>query len=443
MPKKHFVDVAPDSSRNFALILAGGVSSRLYPFNKVLSDLTGTGRTLLQQSFDRVAKPLSQGAYRQLVDRDNVCVLTNEAMALPIRSQLNLPSSRIFVDPERRGTWPAILWAMAHLRRQHPEAVLSVLTSDHVIPRVNDFRAGVAHAIQSARQQAAILMLGVTPTRRAEDWRGFGCFRMGKSASGPTGRTRARAVLGFEEKPSLERAAEFIEEGGWVWNAGMFFFRIDVAEQALRRYQPAMARIYEAIAEALRRGNHASAVKLYKQFPTYIPHPYNPERLVDNTIDYALIAPLVREPSGEASALGVANALPEWTDLGEWTALRKLVKPDSRGNVKVGRVTASAKTRGCILVADRGLTIEVHGLKDFMVMFANGTAVVLPVQDASAMRSIAVQSREQGKEKILFLGGGRCEVRARGGRVVVHGASGLQVQLQKNRLRVVSEASLL
>src|SRR3954464_12210948 len=93
----------------YAVILAGGQSSRLFPFNKVLSDLTGTGRSLIQQAYDRLDLPNEQ-----------IYVLTVGALVSPIRKQTKLSPSHFLVDPARRGTWPALLWAMAHLRQKNP-----------------------------------------------------------------------------------------------------------------------------------------------------------------------------------------------------------------------------------------------------------------------------------------------------------------------------------
>ena len=123
--------------KRHALILAGGASSRLFPFNKILADLTGTGRTLIQQAFDRAAA---------FVPGDHISLLAVQDLVNPIRSQLALPASRFFVDPVRRGTWPALLWAMAALRRADPETVLAVLTGDQVIPRLPAFKRAAERA---------------------------------------------------------------------------------------------------------------------------------------------------------------------------------------------------------------------------------------------------------------------------------------------------------
>src|SRR5438876_11470375 len=101
----------------YAVVLAGGQSSRLFPFNKVLSDLTGAGKSLIQQAVHRL----------KCLPKKRIYILTVNDMVAPIRRQLKLPPRQFFVDPVRRGTWPAILWAMAHLRRVAPEAVMAIV----------------------------------------------------------------------------------------------------------------------------------------------------------------------------------------------------------------------------------------------------------------------------------------------------------------------------
>jgi mannose-1-phosphate guanylyltransferase/mannose-6-phosphate isomerase len=323
---------------------------------------------------------------------------------------------------------------MAHLRMKSLDAVLAVVTSDHVIPDVAAFREGVARAVAWAQNYPAIVLLGVNPTKQPADWKGFGCFKMGKLQGGPA--AKARAIEAFEEKPSLDRAGACIKEGGWVWNAGMFFFALATAERALERYQPAMSRQYLELCDAVRRGQTSRAKAIYKEFPAKIPHPLDPSREVDNTIDYAIVAPLVQKPSEEGAAYAVANALPAWADVGEWTALRSLVKPDRKGNVRLGKTTVDAKTSNCILAADRGCQIDAHGLKDTLVAVADGTALILPLKDVPNMKAIVSSLDPKSSDRALAIQAEGCRISARGGRVIVHGRPNLDVRFAKNRLRV-------
>jgi len=349
----------------YAVILAGGKSSRLFPFNKVLSDLTGSGRSLIQQAYDRVS----------IIPEKNRYVLTVKAMVSPTRRQIKLPASHFLTDPARRGTWPALMWAMAHLRLKDPTAVIAVVTGDHVIPKVKEFQRAFTQAVRTARAENSIVVIPVRPSSVAQEWTSFGAVS-GDGAIGRWGEGAIR-IVGFEEKPTMVRARQMIHEGGWFWNAGMFFFRISVAEQALRIYQPKMSQIYEGMAEALVHGKMSVAVKMFEAFPEKIVHPLDPQRMADNSIDYAIMSPLVHSTTTVASAWMTRQALTDWKDLGQWTALRQVVKPDRHGNIKIGDVRLGSDVRNSILVAEHGHRIDISAVEGLIVALAGHQALIL------------------------------------------------------------------
>src|SRR5689334_203423 len=125
----------------FPVILCGGQSSRLFPFNKVLSDLNDSGHSLIDQSWRRA---------KALAPASQVHVLTVSAMAPLVQHAIPLAPGRCLSDPTRRGTWPAILWAMAHIKRRSADAVLAVLTADHIIPQERAFLSLARRAVQEA-----------------------------------------------------------------------------------------------------------------------------------------------------------------------------------------------------------------------------------------------------------------------------------------------------
>ncbi len=405
----------------YAVVLAGGQSSRLFPFNKVLSDLTGSGRTLLQQTYDRTCP---------LIPAERFYVLTTRSSARPIQAQLGLSKNHFWVDPVRRGTWPALMWAMAHVQKENPAAVLAVLTADHVIPNASAFRKAVASAVAVAQTEPAVVMLGIRPNRDPESWKGFGALKSGileRRLSSPG----IKPVIDFEEKPSLTRAKAMIKEnglarrslggGGWSWNAGMFFFRISTAEAALRHYQPAMWETYEALAEAVAKEHPSRAVELFKSFPLRIPHPLKSTQRVDNTMDYAILTPMVHQPFDGAKPYILPNALPGWMDVGEWTALRRLIKADRRGNVKIGRVRNDPATRKSILAADAGYQLEAVGVEGCIVAISDAGALVIPEKEVSQLKE---------------------RVKARRGWLVSWGVPHLKVVRRRRRL-IVTRPSVL
>jgi mannose-1-phosphate guanylyltransferase len=399
-----------------AILLAGGQSTRLFPFNKVLSDLTGSGRTLIQQARHRLKKYPAESIY----------VLTTQDMAAAIRKQLALPSSHILVDPVRRGTWPAILWAMAHLRRENSDAVLAVLTGDHVIRNDRAFHQALQEAVQTARQHPAFVMLGIPPRSNATEWRGFGCLRTDEEGR----------VIQFKEKPVLEEAQHMIEEGGWLWNSGMFFFRITIAEEALSRLQPEMARVYEAMKTALAAKKTEEAAFIFEDFQAKIPHPLDPGHYVDNSIDYAIMTPLVVRPEIGIEARAIRQIGFQWTDLGQWDALRTVLKADRRGNIRVGKTVLKGNIRDSIFVAEAGRTIEAHDVQNVIVAFAGKTALVVAASHLAHVKEVAQEVLKHADRIVIERDVRDGRIQAADGRVAAIGLSGLSIKLAGHRLVV-------
>ncbi len=399
-----------------AIILAGGQSSRLFPFNKVLSDLTGSGRTLIQQARDRLRS----------FPKNTVYVLTTRAMAPAVRRQLALPPSHVLMDPVRRGTWPAILWAMAHLRRESPDAVLAVLTGDHVIQNDRAFREALRDALEAARQYPAFVLLGVPPRKSPGEWRSFGCFRADK-----VGR-----VSQFREKPSLEEAERMLEEGGWSWNSGMFFFRLSVAEKAIKLLQPEMGRVYEALKAALAAGKPGEAAFIFEDFPEKIPHPLDPGHYVDNSIDYAIMTPLVAGGGSGLEARAIRGGRFQWTDLGQWDALRTVLKSDRRGNIRVGNITLKRDVENSIFVAEAKRAIEARGVQNVIVAFAGRTALVLAASHIARVKEVAQEVLLHADRTVIERDVTDCHIQASDGRIAAIGLSGMSIALVGHRLVV-------
>jgi len=365
----------------------------------------------------------AQARAQTLCSRRETYVLAVKDLKTPIKGQLKLSNEKIFVDPVRRGTWPTLLWAMAHLRRSNPEAVLAVLTGDQIIPRLAPFRRAARQACRLAQDHAAIVMLGVAPGSNAAAWTGFGVFRVD-----------GHRVTAFSEKPSLAQAQAMLREGGWEWNSGMFFFRISTAEKALARFQPAMHAVYERLCDAISRRKISQARALYAEFPAKIPHPLEPTREVDNSIDFAIMMPLVgrcrleapgsrvsRAYSLEPRALAVTGGLPEWTDLGQWETLCERIRPDPRKNSCVGTVKKDAATQRCILAADRGFTLDVRGLTDAVVAVSERGLLVLPRRKLPRIKDYV--ARAPSKKFLIVNALSQVRIQRSGRRVVVSGAA--------------------
>ncbi len=410
------------------LVMAGGASSRLYPFDKVLSDLTGCGRTMIQQSLDRAA--LTSRKYgKAAVKKENFYVVTGKAFKPLMEKQLKgVPRANILAEPDRRNTWPAILWAVAHIRRRHPEAVLAVLTADHLIGDWPVFRKQLESAFEIASNEKAIVTFGIRPGREPKKWTGFGAIKAGKAGNG------AARVLRFDEKPSEARAAEMIREGGYFWNSGMFIGEIGTLEGALQYYQPETFIIYAALCRAVaENGTKNTAAECFRGFSSKIPHPTEPEKNVDHSIDYAVMVPLTRDTQDKIKAYVIPGKF-SWVDIGSWDNLRLVLKADKYQNVAAGRVKARESKR-CIFVTKPGIQIEARGLSDYIVVAAEKTAVILPESRAQEVKNIYQEIQKAAGQDVVMESSG-CRISSGRKSVAVLGASDLKIEWKKNKLIV-------
>jgi mannose-1-phosphate guanylyltransferase len=232
-----------------------------------------------------------------------------------------------------------------------------------------------------------------------------------------------------------------IEEGGWQWNSGMFFFRISTAEAALERFQPDMFRVYQSMTKSLAEGRKSAAALQFEDFADKIPHPLEPGRYVDNSIDYAIMTSLVnsegRGPSSESlHAMAVCDSRFLWTDLGQWDALRKVVKPDRKSNIRIGKTAGPGDVRNSILVAEAGHRIDAGNLRDVIVAFGRKTALVLHAAQISRVKEVAQEALKHPDRLVMEHDVTNCQIQVSGGRVIAIGLSNLSIQLKDKRLRL-------
>ncbi len=217
--------MATQNSHRYCVIMCGGVGSRFWPYSrencpKQFIDFLGTGRSLLQMSYDRILP---------IVPKENILVVTNEKYAPLIREQLpDLLPENILLEPARRNTAPCIAWAAFHIAAIDPAASMIVTPSDHLITRENIFEDCVRRGFEFVEKNDALLTLGITPVRPET---GYGYIQVGQEAE-----PGILKVKTFTEKPNLELAKVFLETGEFFWNSGIFLWRASTIIDALRKH---------------------------------------------------------------------------------------------------------------------------------------------------------------------------------------------------------------
>lgn len=354
----------------WAVIPAGGAGSRLWPLSrsgapKFLHDLTGSGRSLLQETFDRL-QPLCA---------DRLLVVSGEAHLPSVSRQLpSVARDRLVVEPSPRGTMPAIGLAAALIEARDPEAVIGSFASDHVIGDEEAFRDCVREAVAAAREDL-VVTIGIEPTFPAT---GFGYIQMGDPLGLDEAPT-ARHVARFVEKPDITTASAYLDSGDFRWNAGMFVVKARVLLDEVARTDPELAAGLRAIA--------ADPRSLEKIWPT----------LTVCVIDRA-----VAEPAAARGAVAVVPGSFDWDDVGDFDSLAGL-HPDSRGGLHAlgdADMVVGERSSGLVL-AGSGRTVAVVGVEDVVVIDTSDALLVTNRTHAQDVRSIVDRLRELGREDLL------------------------------------------
>jgi len=348
----------------WAVIPAGGAGTRLWPLSrashpKFLHDLTGAGRSLLQQTVDRVT-PLAA---------DRVVVVTGVAHAAAVREQLPaLGAEQLLAEPAPRDSMAAIGLAAAVVEAQDPEAIIGSFAADHVIPDASAFHVCVAEAVEVARG-GDVVTIGIEPTHPST---GFGYIQMGRPIKGMA---TARRVRQFVEKPDARRAAAYLSTGEFRWNAGMFVVRAATLLDLLHRWHPELAEGVRAIA--------ASPDRLDEIWPT----------LDKIAIDHA-----VAEPAADIGMVAVVPGDFAWDDIGDFSSLASLLSEPEAGPRILGDPTLVHSVDSTGLVSPRGgRPIAVVGLEDVVVIDSGDAVLVTTRERAQDVKKVVEQLKALGR----------------------------------------------
>jgi mannose-1-phosphate guanylyltransferase len=365
------------TSNFYPVILAGGRGTRFWPLSrkkraKQLLALDGK-QTMIQQTVARLLP---------LAPPQQFWIITNSDLRPAILKQLpKLPKGQVLAEPVGRNTAPAIGLAAFLLLRQHPDAVLGMFPSDHVITDKKLYRATIERGVEIAAAGENIVVLGIRPNR-AET--GYGYLEAGSIFSGDALRVRR-----FTEKPDPEKAAAFVAAGNFFWNSGMFLWSARTLANALREHLPRTAPLLEEIAGAF--GTPKFAATFRRLYP----------KCENISVDYAVLEP--RSAKGELA--GNIFCLPAdfgWNDLGSWTALHEhhIAKSNPpEGNLILGAGVFVLNAHGNYVHAP-GKFVAAVGVRDLVVVETPDALLITTRQHAQDVGKVAKYLDEKKLHKL-------------------------------------------
>jgi mannose-1-phosphate guanylyltransferase len=344
-------------SHLWAVILAGGVGSRFWPAStprrpKQLLPLA-SDRPLIVDTVERI---------RPLIPLERLRILTGAQLAMPIGGSLpELGPAHFLLEPRAAGTAPVLAWAAAEIERADPDAIMVSLHADHVIDPPQAFRDQIARAAALAREHERLFTIGAVPNRPET---GYGYVRVGAALSGdrPGG---GFEVERFVEKPDARTAAEYLAEGGYLWNTGLFVWRVRDLLDQLERHTPEIG----PLIPILRDGDPE---EFFRRVPNL-------------SIDEGL---LERSPR-----VGVLPAEFHWDDVGAWDAVFRTHELDPRGNVLIG--DAHTVETGNTAIYAEGGPIVAFGVEDLVIVRTEGVTFVTHRSRAADLKKLVDELPEQ------------------------------------------------
>ena len=328
----------------YCAILAGGLGTRFWPISrkalpKQFLVFTKTGKTFLQQAFERMAR---------VIPEENILVVTLKEYKDIVRKQLpELPEENILLELYNRNTAPSITYAAKEILRRDPQAVMVATPADHIIEDQDEFAKTMDCALEYASSHDELVTLGIVPTRPDVN---FGYIQVsGGNAAIKT--CEPAQVKTFTEKPTKEIAELFIKSGEFLWNSGIFIWKATVILEELERYAPSIISLWK---------DNGDIDKIYTDCPR-------------TSIDYA-----VMEKTDRAT---VFPAKFKWADMGTWESLYDNIgNPDRTGNVTniKGKHLFKEDEENIIFCQKKDKLIAIRGLENMIVVDTDDVLMICP-----------------------------------------------------------------
>lgn len=339
---------------NYCIIMAGGVGSRFWPFSrndrpKQFLDFFGTGRSLLQMTFDRM---------RHLVPVENILIVSNIIYKDLILEQLpEIQPTQVLLEPNRRNTAPCIAYAVNRIKAVTNKANIIVAPSDHLILKEVDFLETIQTGFDFIQNNDCLLTLGIKPSRPET---GYGYIQIGE------GDSALRRVKTFTEKPNSDLAQIFYETGEFFWNSGIFLWNLQTIDKAFSELLPEVATKFESGKEFFNTDKEQEFVDaMYPSCPNI-------------SIDYGIME--------KASNVYVLCSDFGWTDLGTWGSLYEMSPKDEQENVTLKCKTVFYESEGNVVALPQGKLAVIQDMKGYIVAESDNVLLICKLEDEQKIR---------------------------------------------------------
>ena len=338
--------------------MAGGIGSRFWPmsrnaFPKQFLDILGTGKTLLQQTYER---------FLPICPKENIFIVTNESYVDLVLKQLpDVKSSQVLGEPHRKNTAPCIAYASYKILSMNPDANVVVAPSDHVILKEAEFTSAVQKGLYFVSKNHSLLTIGIQPSRPDTGY-GYIQFIDDKIQED----NKISKVKTFTEKPNLEMAKFFLQTGEFLWNAGIFMWSAKSIHSAIAEHLPDIDALFkEAAAHFNSKSENEYVRKAYEQ-------------CTNISIDFGVME--------KAKNVFVMSSEFGWSDLGTYGSLFEHIKHDTNENAVVGKNVMLYDSKNCFISVPKDKLVVLQGLDDYIVVESENVLLVCRKRDEQQIR---------------------------------------------------------
>ena len=360
-------------SERFAVIMAGGRGERFWPVSRL-----GQPKHLLPIVEEEPMLTQTVKRLDGIVPEENLFVITNrEQRESMLEIVPGLAPERVIAEPVGRDTAPAVALATLLVKSRNPEATFAMLPADGLIQPRRAFQSDLIHAFEAAEREDAIVTIGVKPSYPAT---GYGYVHRGEVVLHVDG-FPVYSVRKFVEKPCAPTAEEYVASGDYLWNAGIFLWRVAVIESQFRLYAEVLWTTVDEVERGMNRG-----VELDSLLDTHYP---SMEKI---SIDYAVLE--------KADRVLMVEANFDWDDVGEWAAIARHYLTDENGNVSKGS-TLFEESSGNIAVSGEGHLIALYGVEDLIVVRTDDATLVCPRSRSQDIKNLVQKIADHPEWKRL------------------------------------------
>jgi mannose-1-phosphate guanylyltransferase len=359
------------SKHHYVAIMAGGIGSRFWPMSRMnypkqFLDILGVGKTLIQQTFDR---------YREVVPPENIYVVTSQEYVSLVKKQLpDISEENILSEPFRKNTAPCIAYISFKLMARDPNACLIAAPSDNLILDAEEFAKTTHSALTFVDHLNAFVTLGIKPSYPNT---GYGYIQHDTIEAGPG----IFKVKTFTEKPNLDLAKTFIASGDFLWNAGIFFWKVKNILTAFEKYLPEMYEVFVSEKEKFNTDEEASAInEIYPQCSNI-------------SIDFGIME--------KADNVYVIPASFGWSDLGTWNGAWENMHRDSSENAVAGKKVVVIDASKCMVHVPDTKLVVLQGLENFIVVDTKDVLLICKKEKEQEIKDYIAEVKKVLGDKYL------------------------------------------